>query len=144
MPASGQTDIRQQADPEAARRHLMAARETLTQLTQVPAAAQLTGETRTQVSQLIANFNELITTQSQWRASHAKVAANLTALLGPAAPTAAAPSVTTETAATGIVGTSGTTKADIDPAVRAKLVELRNNLTEFEKAMGGPAPDGAK
>lgn len=132
---------RPQVDAEAARRHLTAARETLTQLTQAPAAAQLTGDTRTQVSQLIANFNELITTQSQWRASYAKVAANLTALLGPdatsAEPTAAVPPVTPETAAAGIVGTSGTAKADMDPAVRAKLVELRRHLTEFEKAMGG-------
>ena len=34
-------------------------------LTQLPAAAQLTGDARTQVSQLIANFNELITTQAE-------------------------------------------------------------------------------
>jgi hypothetical protein len=137
---------RPQIDQEAARRQLTAARETLTQLTKLPAAAQLTGEARTQVSQLIANFNELITTTSEWRPTHAKVAANLSALLGPDTTDAEAargvPSPTAETPAVpGVVGTSGTATADLDPAVRAKLVELRRSLTEFEKAMGGPRQD---
>src|SRR5215207_6849096 len=48
---------------EAARAHLTAARNTLSQLTQLPAASQLQGETRSQVAELITNFNELITTQ---------------------------------------------------------------------------------
>jgi len=92
------------------------------------------------VTQLIANFNELITTQAQWRASYDKVGANLTALLGPDSPNAeaATPQPTAETpAAPGAVGTSG--KADLDPAIRAKLVEMRTKLADFEKAMGGPA-----
>src|SRR5439155_271781 len=58
-------------DQEAARRHMTEARNTLSQLTQLPAAAQLAGEARAQVSQLIANFNELITAQSDWRANYA-------------------------------------------------------------------------
>jgi len=129
-------------DQEGARRHLSAARGSLNQLTQLPAAAQLAGEGRTQVTQLIANFNELITTQAQWRASYDKVAANLTTLLGPASTdaeaTAAAPAPTAATPpAPGAVGTSGT--VELDPAIRAKLVELRRHLAEFEKAMGGPA-----
>ncbi len=135
-----------QVDQEAARRHLTTARDTLSQLTKIPAAAQLTGENRTQVTQLIANFNELITTQSQWRASYDKVAANLNALLGPGV-SGAAPDVAAATPATpagtppepGAVGTSGVANADLDPAIRAKLVELRSNLAEFEKAMGAPA-----
>src|SRR3990170_3236658 len=65
-PAAGSAVQAQPAgetDPEAARSALTAARESLSQLTQLPAAAQLSGEARTQVAQLISNFNELITTQ---------------------------------------------------------------------------------
>lgn len=107
---------------EAAKVHLTAARNSLSQLTQLPAAAQLQGEARTQVSQLITNFNELITTQSDWKTSYTKVQANLSALLAPAAPAA--------TGTAGAVGTSGT--SDIDPAIRAKLMEFRNHLERFE------------
>jgi hypothetical protein len=157
-----------QVDAEGARRALTAARDTLSQMTQLPAAGQLTGEARNQVAQLITNFNELITTQVQWRASYAKVAANLDALLGQdttdaeaAAPAAAASttagatpgaagtsgSVTPNPEAgaagasmsgtAGAVGTSGTTKIQVDPTIKAKLMELRKNLSDFEKASGG-------
>lgn len=132
-----------QMNQDAARRHLTEARDTLSQLTQLPAAAQLSGEARTQVSQLISNFNELITTQSEWRASYTKVDANLTALLGPdstdAAATGGVSTGTTGTGTTGTAGTSGTATgvASLDPAIRAKLVELRNKLNEFERAAGG-------
>ena len=57
-----------QADPAAAKQHLSEARDTLSQLTSMPEAARLQGDTRTQVSQVISNFNELITTQANWRA----------------------------------------------------------------------------
>jgi hypothetical protein len=116
---------------------LVAARESLTQLTKLPAAAQLTGDARTQMGQLIANFNELISAQANWRASYAKVAANLTTLLGPDSGVAAAPAAATAPATAGAVGTSGTTKVELDPAIREKLMELRKNLAEFEKASGG-------
>jgi hypothetical protein len=141
--ATGAAAAQPQVDAEAARRALMAARDNLSQLTQLPAAAQLAGEPRTQVTQLISNFNELITTQSNWRTSYDKVAANLTALIGPdtgsadttaAAPAPAAPA---PTATPGAVGTAGATTSEIDPAIRAKLVELRRNLVEFQKASGG-------
>lgn len=125
-----------QADQEKARRHLTEGRNTLSALTQLPAAAQLTGDARTQVAQLIANFNELITTQSQWRESFAKVSGNLTALLGPE-PAATDPISTSGTA--GAVGTSGTTPTTLDPAIREKLVELHTHLSAFEKAAGGGA-----
>ncbi len=136
-----------QADAEAARQALTTARDTLSQLTQLPAAAQLSGEARTQVAQLISNFNELITAQVQWRASYGKVAANLAALIGPegtdpAAIANAAPGTATgssESSTPGAVGTSGTTTIQVDPAIRAKLIELRRNLTDFEKASGGAA-----
>jgi len=130
-----------QGDPDAARRALTASQESLTQLTQLPAAAQLSGESRAQVGQLIANFNELTSAQSNWRASYVKVAANLTALLGPdngdVAATASAPAATAPTGTAGAVGTSGATAVSLDPGVRAKLMELRRNLVEFEKASGG-------
>ena len=130
-----------QPSQEDAKRHLTQARDTLSALTQLPAAAQLTGEARTQVSQLISNFNELITTTSDWRSAYAKVEANMTSLLGP--------EPTTPPAATaGAVGTSGT--VTLDPAVREKLIEMRKHLSEFERVSGGgtdqqptPAPTPA-
>jgi hypothetical protein len=128
-------------DADAAHRALTAAQESLTQFTQLPAAAQLSGDARTEVGQLIVNFNELTSAQSNWRASYVKVAANLTALLGPdngdVAATASAPAATAPTGTPGAVGTSGATKAALDPGVRAKLVEFRRNLADFEKASGG-------
>ena len=153
-------------DPEAARRALTAARESLSQLTQLPAAGQLTGPARTQVAQLISNFNELITTQVQWRASYAKVSSSLDALLGPEsteasatpAPTAtpgaagtagatppaaepgAAAGATPASPTPGAVGTSGSATTQIDPSIKAKLLELKKNLADFEKASGGSAP----
>jgi hypothetical protein len=128
-------------------------------LTQLPAAGQLSGPARTQVAQLISNFNELITTQVQWRASYTKVVASLDALLGPdsteasaapapsATPGAAGSTTPAEPAAAGAaaasptpgaVGTSGSTAATpIDPSIKAKLIELKKNLAEFEKVAGG-------
>ena len=61
---------------------MTAARDSLGEVTKLPAAQQLSGELRTQLTQLIANFNELITTNTEWKASYAKVDANLTALIG--------------------------------------------------------------
>jgi hypothetical protein len=131
-----------QPQADAARSALTAARDSLTQLTQLPAAAQLSGDARIQVGQLIVNFNELTSAQSNWRASYTKVAANLTALLGPdngdGAATASAPAAATApTGTAGTVGKSGATTLALDPVVRAKLVELRRNLAEFEKASAG-------
>ena len=122
-------------DEEGAKRHLTAARDSLAQLTQLPAAAQLTGDTRTQVSQLIGNFNELITAKADWRGSYDKVAANVTALIGAeSAPPEAAAAAPTGTP--GAVGTSGSTAAALDPAIKGKLVEFRTHLMAFEKAAG--------
>jgi hypothetical protein len=133
-------DASVQNGEEGAKRHLTAARDSLAQLTQLPAAAQLTGDTRTQVSQLIGNFNELITAKSDWRASYDKVAANVTALIGAdAAPPEAAAAAPTGTP--GAVGTSGSTAATLDPAIKGKLVEFRTHLMAFEKA-AGDAPSG--
>ena len=61
-----------QVDANAAKKHLSDARDTLSQLTSMPEAAKLQGDARTQVSELISNFNELITTQADWRAAYAR------------------------------------------------------------------------
>ena len=45
---------------------------------------------------------------------------------------------TPDAAATqGAVGTSGTATVELDPSIRAKLVEFRRNLNEFQKAASG-------
>ena len=120
-----------QVDVNAAKQHLTAARNSLSEMTQLPAASQLTGDARTHVSQLITNFNELITTKADWRTSFAKVETNLNALIGSATTDEAAARTTgTE----GAVGTSGT--VSVDPALKAKLVEVRSHLDKFEKAAG--------
>jgi hypothetical protein len=124
-----------QVDADAAKQHLTAARNSLSEMTQLPAASQLTGDARTQVSQLITNFNELITTKADWRTSFSKVETNLNALIGSATTDeAAARTSGTE----GAVGTSGTVSG-LDPALKAKLVDFRNHLDKFEKAAGGKA-----
>lgn len=127
-----------QVDAEAAKQHLTAARNALSEMTQLPAASQLTGDARTQVSQLITNFNELITTKAEWRNAYAKVETNLEALIGDA--------TTDESAArasgtAGAVGTAGTVA--IDPALKAKLIEVRNHLDKFEQAAGGASAPAA-
>jgi hypothetical protein len=135
-------------DADGAKRALTAARDSLGEVTKLPAAQQLSGELRTQLTQLIANFNELITTNTEWKASYAKVDANLTALMGaqtadesttaPAAATAGATGTAgATTSAAGAVGTSGTTTTTLDPGVKAKLTEFRAHLKEFEKAANG-------
>ena len=135
-------------DADGAKRALTAARDSLGEVTKLPAAHQLSGEMRTQLTQLIANFNELITTNTEWKASYAKVDANLTALMGaqtadesttaPAAATAGATGTAgATTSAAGAVGTSGTTTTTLDPGVKAKLTEFRAHLKEFEKPANG-------
>ena len=108
---------------DLAKVHLTAARNALSDVTQLPAAAQLTGETRTRVQQLITSFNELIG-KSDWRGPYAKVEANLSTLLGSETPL---PAPATPEA----VGTSGAA-ASLDPAIRAKLVEFRAHLDMFK------------
>lgn len=127
----------QRVDPETVKRHLTAARDALSQMTQLPAAAQLSGDARTQVSQLITNFNELISTNTDWRGSLSKVQGNVSALVGDQrADESPAPAA----GAAGAVGTSGT--VTLDPSLKAKLIEFRTHLAEFEKAAtgGGGAP----
>ncbi|MEP6915164.1 MAG: hypothetical protein ABJC89_05935 [Acidobacteriota bacterium] len=149
-PATASNTAAPQGDSSSVRQHLSEARDTLAEMTKLPAAAQLQGDARNQVAQLISTFNELITTQSNWKASYAKVQSSLAALLGSdttdAAMTAASPSPapaanapagsnpSAGATAANPVGTAGAAKAELDPAIRAKLVDLRRNLSEFEKA----------
>ncbi|HLJ56952.1 MAG TPA: hypothetical protein VKT77_18070, partial [Chthonomonadaceae bacterium] len=156
-----------QIDANAAKQHLTEARDALSQMASMPAAAKLQGDARTKVSDLISNFNALITTQGDWRSSYAKVSDSLTALLGPDTDQNQSPSQsqgatagtgsvgTTGTGATGSAGTTGTAPAaaepnasgvQLDPAIHEKLVEFRTHLKEFEKAAGGaaqPSPSAA-
>lgn len=119
-------------DHDLARRHLTAARNILSDVTELPAAAQLTGDDRTQVQRLISNFNELIATGSNWRESYATVESSLDGLLGQQQLSPSVPSV---------VGMSGTAGA-LDASIRAKLVEFRAELDRFEAAASGSAPAG--
>jgi hypothetical protein len=143
-PAGAQSPAAQgQVNRDAAKQHLSEARESLSQLAAMPEAAKLQGDARNQVSQLIANFNELITTQSDWKAAYAKLEATLSALLGPegASQPPAAAGTTGTAGAPATAGTTGAT-APLEPAVRAKLEEFRTHMKEFEQAAGG-APAAA-
>ena len=126
---------RDQVDANAAKKHLSDARDTLSQVTSMPEAAKLQGDARTQVSQLISNFNELITTQSDWRAAYAKVDANLTTLLGPEAPDQAHRRQRRRRRGRD-VGSAARPRRWI-PRSSAKLAEFRTHLKVFEQAAGG-------
>jgi hypothetical protein len=138
-PSSAQTVPPSPASPlsgaDLAKVHLTAARNALSDVTQLPAAAQLAGETRTRVQQLITNFNELIGKGADWRAPYAKIEANLSTLLASETPAPA-------TATPGAVGTSGAA-SDLDPAIHAKLVEFRAHLDKFKTAASAAAPAAA-
>lgn len=134
--APAQPQASGQVDAAAAKQHLSAARESLSQLTSLPEASKLQGDSRTQVSELISNFNELITTQDNWRASYDKVDTSLTSLIGP---DTMDPSAASGTA--GAVGTSGSSASTLDPAIRAKLVDFRTHLKAFKEAAGGSATE---
>jgi hypothetical protein len=152
----GQPSASGQVDQAAAKQHLTEARDSLSQLTSLPEAAKLQGEARNQVSQLISNFNELITAQSNWHAAYEKVDANLTSLVGPDPSDPNAASGTAGAVGTsGTAGTAGTaagttgntgaanTTVTVDPAIRAKLLEFRTHLKMFEQSAGGRSADAA-
>lgn len=135
-PSDEATDRRQGTSTgvreESVRRHLTAARNTLSQVTQLPAAAQLSGDTRTQVSQVITSFNGLITANTAWRGSLDKVKSALERLLSEEPGAAGARAETAEP-----VGTTGATP--LDPQIREKLIEFRTHLEAFEKAASSAA-----
>lgn len=137
QPAEAQVPS-QQVDPDVAKQHLTAARNALSEMTQLPAASQLTGEARTQVSQLITNFNDLITAKANWRNAYERVDTNLDTLIGDAT---ADESAARASGTAGAVGTSGAVA--LDPALKSKLVEVRNHLDKFEQAAGGGTPSAS-
>jgi hypothetical protein len=147
-----------QADTSTAKKALSDARDTLAQLASMPEASKLQGDQRTQVSQLISNFNELITTQTNWKDSYTKVENSLNALIGPDTGASTDPAAAGSMAgtagtsgsgsatATGTAGSAGNPAADaatpgqIDPAIRAKLLEFRTHLKAFEQAADAATP----
>lgn len=127
-----------------ARQHLAEARRVLSEVTQLPAAAALQGESRTQVAQLITNFNALITAQSDWKEKYNVVELSLNTLIGENAGAGVAGTTGTTTPNPAPpAGTSGTTsatagaKTSLDPAIKAKLEEFRKHLTAFNAAAEG-------
>lgn len=136
-----------QPDQAAARQHLSEARRVLSEVTQLPAAGQLQGEARTQVAQLITNFNSLITAQSDWKEKYNAVEQSLNALIGePAGAGVAGTTGSTNPAPPPPAGTSGTSAttagtANLDPVIKTKLEEFRKHLMAFNAAAGGvPQP----
>jgi hypothetical protein len=133
-----------QPDQAMARQHLAEARRVLSEVTQLPAAAQLQGEARTQVAQLITHFNALITAQSDWKEKYTAVEQSLNPLIGENAGAAVAGTTGTTTPNPAPpAGTSGTTSAatgasvQLDPAIKTKLEEFRKHLTAFHAAAAG-------
>ena len=142
-----QSSSQSAADQEAARQHLAAARQALADITKLPAAAQLQGEQRTQISTLITAFNAFATATTDWRSKYEAVDQQLNQLLGAEATSG---STATTPSTTGTAGTSGTTgatagaaasgSATLDPTIMEKLRTVRKELDEFELASGDPTP----
>jgi hypothetical protein len=154
--ASSQTASQQPAEAgdrnqQAARQHLTAARQSLEEMTKLPAATQLQGEQRTMVTEFITNFNAFATATTDWRGKYLAVDKSLDRILNtagtgtsagsepPADPSAAVGTSGTAAAA----GTAGTTEAAgaagaFDPGIIAKLREVRTHLDAFEEASGDP------
>jgi uncharacterized membrane protein len=134
---------------EVARQALAAARQSLAELTKLPAASSLQGEQRTAIANFISDFNAFATAQTDWRSKYEVVDESLTRLLGEASATTGAPSTsgtppapTTPGATPNTPGATGSGAAAgggaLDPAIIAKLQEVRTHLDEFEQASGDP------
>lgn len=155
------------SDQEAVRQHLTGAREALAELTKLPAASQLQGESRQRIAQFISDFNAFATATTDWRSKYEAVDRELDQLIGAdsgsaaAGSASAAPSSGTAGSTTGTPSTPGSTPADpnapagssasgavgtggsgeagsLDPTIVAKLREVRTHLDEFEVASGDP------
>jgi hypothetical protein len=151
------------------RRHLTGAREALAELTKLPAATQLQGESRQRIAQFISDFNAFATATTDWRGKYDTVDRELDQLIGgdsgtapsgsasaapssgasgsttgspgtPGSPsTPADPNAPAGSSASGTVGTGGSGEAgSLDPAIVAKLREVRTHLDGFEVASGDP------
>jgi hypothetical protein len=144
-------------DQEAVRQHLSAARQSLAELTQLPAAGELQGEQRQQIADFISRFNEFATATTDWREKYERVDESLDGILdgadqpgvaagataGAAGATAGAEAAAGAEAGAGTqadAGAAGTAGAgaDFDPTIIAKLRETRQHLDAFELATGDP------
>lgn len=145
---SSTADPQASANQEAARQALAAARQSLAELTKMPEAQKLEGEQRTAVANFISDFNAFATAQTDWRSKYQVVDESLNKLLGAAEGGAAAASSTASAGTTpsttgaagstaGSAGASGAA-AGLDPAIAAKLQEVRTHLKEFEQNSGDP------
>src|SRR4029453_9308811 len=115
-----------------------AARQSLAELTKLPAAQQLQGEQRTTVANFISDFNAFATAQNDWRSKYQVVEESLSRLLSEASsgasPTATAtsPTATATSPATAPSSSTGTNaapaSAGLDPTIVAKLQEVRTHL----------------
>jgi hypothetical protein len=138
-------------DQEAVRQHLSAARQSLAELTQLPAAGELQGEQRQQIADFISRFNEFATSTTDWRTKYEAVDESLDRILdqadqpgmaaGTTAPTGTEPQAAgaagTEAQADA-AGTTGAADGSFDPTIIAKLRETRQHLDAFELATGDP------
>jgi hypothetical protein len=136
-PASQPVSVQEVVGPLALQ-HLNAARDVLADMTKLPAAMRLEGQARTNVNQLIADFNALITSSSaEWKPALDRVQQSLAALLG------SSPTADGQTA----VGTSGPVAGTLlDPALAGRLLDVRVQVEQFGQAAGAvpqqdaPAP----
>jgi hypothetical protein len=140
-------------DEAAAREHLSQARQALAELTKLPAAAQLQGDQRTAISNLIQAFNGLATATNDWRPKFKAVTEQLDQILGSdgsgttgtAGATAGTPSSTgappSDSSAPGATtGAAGASAGSYDPEILAKLREVKTHLDGFQEASGDPTP----
>jgi hypothetical protein len=141
-------------DQEAVRQHLSAARQSLAELTQLPAAGELQGEQRQQIADFISRFNEFATSTTDWRTKYEAVDESLDRILdqadqpgmaaGPTAGAAATTGTEPQAGAAGAeaqadaAGTTGAADGSFDPSIIAKLRETRQHLDAFELATGDP------
>jgi hypothetical protein len=143
-PQTSSTTTQQQgsSNQEIARQALAAARQSLAELTKLPAAQQLQGEQRTAVANFISDFNSFATAQNDWRSKYQVVDESLNKLLESAssAPsTSSAPaSPPSGTASAPAAGAAPAGTGGLDPTIIAKLQEVRTHLNEFEQASGDP------
>jgi len=139
-------------DEAAAREHLSQARQALADLTKLPAATQLQGDQRTQIANFIQSFNAFATATTDWRSKFQAVEQQLDQILASAdaSNTSSGTAGTTGSSATaassgagasGATGASGTAAAGgYDPAIIAKLREVKTHLDAFQEASGDPTP----
>jgi hypothetical protein len=144
-------------DEATARQELAAARQSLADLTKLPAATQLQGEQRTAVTNFISAFNTFATASTDWKPKFTTVDEQLNALLAateggatgtagtpPGAPATAAPDANAPAGTTGSTagsaGAASTAAGGYDPAIIAKLKEVRQHLDAFQLAIGDPDP----